>query len=112
MKHRIPTKVFKAMLKIESNFNLNKVNKKTKDYGIAQINIRNIKHFKLNKLRLTTDLDYSLDNGAKIASYFFKRYNGTLGYKWVAKYNCGTKIKCENTKASKKYLVKVYAAMN
>jgi hypothetical protein len=90
---------------------LNRVNKKTKDYGIAQINIRNIKHYKMNKNRLLTDLQYSIDNGVLIMAYFKNRYEKTLGKKWIAKYNCGTRVGCENWKSSKLYLAKITRSM-
>jgi hypothetical protein len=107
IKHNVPKKLIKAILKHESNLTLNSINKKTKDYGIAQINIRNIKSYKLNKNKLLTNLKYSVDKGVFIMAYFKNRYENELGDKWIAKYNCGTREGCENWKSSKIYMAKI-----
>jgi soluble lytic murein transglycosylase-like protein len=110
-KYNIDPKIVNAFFFVESKHNVAAANKRTRDYGIAQINIRNIKRLGLNKERLLRDPYYSIEQGIKIIVYFKNRYEAKLGYTWVAKYNCGVKPGCEKTKKSKKYIKKLYASL-
>jgi hypothetical protein len=58
------------------------------DFGIAQIHYKNLSRFKLDRNMLTSDLDYSVEAGARIlADYakFQKREPKT----WFCRYNQG-----------------------
>jgi hypothetical protein len=67
----------------------NKANCRFRDLGIAQINRTNLPRFKLNKSRLLSDLEYSVDAGALIlASY--RRFERREPKTWICRYNTGT----------------------
>lgn len=110
-KHKISPKLVNAILFVESNHKINAYNKRSKDYGIAQINIRNIKRLGLNKEKLLTSIEYSVEEGIKIMAWFKEKYEPIIGNKWVAKYNCGVRKGCEKTRKSKKYINKIYAKL-
>lgn len=60
------------------------------DFGIAQIHYKNLSRYNLDRNLLVSDLDYSIDAGAKIlADYtkFQKREPGT----WFCRFNQGLK---------------------
>lgn len=63
-----------AILAQESMYTLNAVNKKSKDYGIAQINHKTIESFGFDKKRLLTDLEYSVKAGAIVLADFKRMY--------------------------------------
>lgn len=63
-----------AILAQESMYRLDAVNKRSKDYGIAQINHRTIKNFGFDKKLLLTNLEYSVKAGAIVLADFKKRY--------------------------------------
>lgn len=60
------------------------------DVGIAQINHTNVLKYGLELERLRNDLEYSLDAGAKILSWFNKRYSKKEPKTWYCRYNTGT----------------------
>lgn len=60
------------------------------DLGISQIHYLNVKRFKLDKHRLMTDLDYSVDSGAMILAEY-SRYQKEEPKTWYSRYNCGTR---------------------
>jgi hypothetical protein len=80
--------LYSAILMQESSYRLNIVNKQ--DYGIAQINIVNIRGYKFNKCRLLTDLEYSVDSGARVLSWFKTRFQKKEPRIWWCRYNIGT----------------------
>lgn len=88
--HGIDPVLFKAILTQESQLKVGAVNRRTQDYGIGQINIRNIHSLKLNKHRLLTDAHYSVEQSAKILSYFHTRYSAS-GASWFCRYNVGNR---------------------
>ncbi len=92
--YQIPSEAMVKLAYIESGFKLNAVNKRTLDYGVFQINIRNIKYYNLKKHDLLIDTDYSVRAGAMVFSYFYHRY-GNLK-EAVKRYNCGVKKSCVN----------------
>ncbi len=59
------------------------------DFGIAQIHYKNLSRFHLDKVKLTTDLDYSVDAGAMILAQY-KHYQKREPDMWWTRYNCGT----------------------
>jgi hypothetical protein len=89
-KHGVPVEVLVALLHVESGFRLGAVNSKTNDFGIAQVNEFNIKAFGINKKLLLTDLEYSIDKGAMILSWFHRTYSKRESM-WYARYNVGTR---------------------
>ncbi len=90
--YNVPSESLVKLAYIESKFKLNAINKITKDFGIMQINIRNIKAYNLDKSRLLNDADYSVESGAKVFAYFYHRYASTE--EAIRRYNCGVKKAC------------------
>ena len=75
-----------AILAQESMYTLNAINKKSADYGIAQINHRTIERYGFDKKRLLTDLEYSVKAGAIVLSDF-KRMYGKKEKTYWSRYN-------------------------
>lgn len=88
----------------ESKYKLNMVNKRTLDYGISQINHNTARKFHLNKNKLLTDIDYSVEAGAIILADFKKRFS-KREQDWWSRYNTS------NPKLRKKYKNKVLRYM-
>jgi len=109
-KNNIPCNIFKAILAVESRYELSAYNKKTKDYGIGQINEKTIEAMSLDKVKLMTDLDYSIRKSAKILAYFHKRFAHKEQY-WYVRYNVGTAKNAINYKAAKQYKKKVQSKL-
>lgn len=59
------------------------------DFGISQVHFKNIERFHLDKDRLLTDLEYSVDAGAMIMSQYTK-YRVQEPETWTCRYNVGT----------------------
>jgi soluble lytic murein transglycosylase-like protein len=92
-KYNISPSIYAAILMQESSYRLNaKACQKSCDWGIAQINDINVKYYKLDKNRLLNDLDYSLEKGAMVLSWFSKTYSKKEKL-WYLRYNCGTRKK-------------------
>lgn len=106
----IPCPILKAVLFVESEYLVGAVNNRTKDYGIGQINEKNIRKLKLDKYRLLTDVEYSVYEAAKILKYFQKRYSKTE-YCWFARYNVGTRPSMAESRLTAKYCQKVLSAI-
>jgi soluble lytic murein transglycosylase-like protein len=103
----VPVNYMTAILSVESDYRLYAVNGASNDYGISQINEWNVKAYKMSKQRLLTDLDYSVEMGAKIFRYFVKRYRRQGIERAVMGYNCGTSPKCVKIRRVQSYLRKV-----
>ena len=56
-----------------------------------QVNERNVKHYGLDKDRLVSDIQYSIDAGAMIFKWFYLNYPLDEA---ISRYNCGTKNTC------------------
>lgn len=67
------------------------------DIGIAQINVKTIKAYKFDIGRLMNDLEYSVDAGANVLSWFRKVYSKKEPLMWYSRYNCGTKRNVNRT---------------
>lgn len=80
-----------AIAAVESGYFVGAINSRTADYGIMQVNAHNIKALKLNKKRLLTDIQYSMDSGAKILAWFKKKYAKKELKTWFCRYNWGTR---------------------
>lgn len=103
-RYKVPANVLAAIAMQESSYILGAINKHSNDYGMFQINKFNIDAYGLSKERLLTDLEYSIDKGAFIFSWFYKRYKLTDA---VKRYNCGTRKSCVNWKGPNYYLLRV-----
>lgn len=103
-KYNVPPKVYTAMLMQESAYRLNAVSKACgvldldkyeeacvySDFGMSQINYKTAKKYKMNLTELLTDLEYSINAGAEILSWFHKTYAKREPQMWFTRYNCGT----------------------
>jgi hypothetical protein len=103
-KYKVPPRIFTAILMQESAYRLRATNKTCglrnlasagescviTDIGISQIHYLNVKRFNLDKQRLTTDLEYSVDSGAMILAQY-SRYQKREPKTWYSRYNCGTR---------------------
>lgn len=88
-KYKVPANVLAGIMMVESNYQLNVVNAKSNDYGILQINQYHINNgSKFDKVRLLTDLEYSIEAGFIVFKWFYKTYP-TLE-EAVKRYNVGT----------------------
>jgi soluble lytic murein transglycosylase-like protein len=104
--------LFSSIIMQESTYNLKAIKKtcgyKDKketcldtDFGISQIHYKTALSYKFDIDRLTRDLDYSVESGFIVLSYFKKKYEKTEK-NWYCRYNVGTakkekiKEKCLN----------------
>jgi hypothetical protein len=71
---------------------IGRMNPKTLDYGLMQINERTLASLKLNKKRLMTDELYSLQAGCKILSANKARFEKAFP-QWIGLYRSGTAVK-------------------
>lgn len=111
-KYNLPPNLLAAVAMVESRYYVGAVNKKSNDFGIMQVNQYNIDAMGLSKKRLLTDIEYSIDSGARILAYFAKRYYVQEGRDWVCRYNIGTRKKTSALEAiCKRYNKKVRRAM-
>ncbi len=60
------------------------------DFGISQIYYKTAQRFKIDITRLTTDLEYSVEAGARVLHDFMERHEAKDNDWWV-RYNCGSK---------------------
>lgn len=95
--HNINAHSFTAILAQESMYKNKVFNKKSKDYGIAQINIHTAKRFGFKPKKLLNNLEYSLKAGAIILADLKKRYGKKEKYYWT-RYNSFRKINREKYK--------------
>lgn len=104
IKFRIPANVFTAILMQESGYNVaakavkcgfvNETSEEKKcvitDFGISQIHHKNISRFKFDRKKLLSNLEYSVDAGAKVLSTY-TRYSHKEPKTWFCRYNTGTR---------------------
>lgn len=62
------------------------------DFGIMQINFRNIEKYKLNVKRLLVDEKYSIQQGVKILCRFKKKYLSFEPNSWYSRYHHSNSI--------------------
>ena len=103
-KYNLSPRLLAAIMGLESNYNLMAYNSKTDDLGLMQINRYNIKAYKFDAKRLMTDIQYSVDAGAKILSWFAKTYRKKEPNIWMSRYNVGTRKSAIHSKTAKHYL--------
>jgi len=104
-KYHVPSRIFTAILMQESGYSLEAkgcykgipdtdrlggVVKVCMDFGISQIYYKTAQSFKFDIDKLTTDLDYSVEAGAKVLADFMNRYEAKDNDWWV-RYNCGSR---------------------
>lgn len=73
-----------------------------RDFGISQIYYKTAESYGIDRDRLLTDLEYSVDSGAKVLSWFHKTYSHKE-HDWYTRYNCGTapttnRVTCQDYK--------------
>lgn len=102
--YNIPPNIVVGMMKAESDYVVGAINKRTKDYGILQVNKLHVRKDDLSIKKLTTDVDYSIYHGMRVFNWFHKRYPLKEA---IARYNCGLRKNCPNWSVVKKYVDKV-----
>lgn len=120
-KYDIPADIYTAILMQESSYNIKAKNcvqgfaedqsdliKVCVDFGISQVNIHNIQAYELDYNRLLTDLEYSVEAGAMILSWFAKTYKEKEPESWYCRYNTGTGKK-EQIREACNYYVQLVA---
>lgn len=110
LKYKIPANIYTAILMQESTYKLEAkkcqkgiLTKEGKsfykntpkavvcsDFGISQIHYKTVDRYRFDVDKLLTDLEYSVNSGAKVLSWFFKKY-AHKDINWFSRYNCGTK---------------------
>lgn len=88
-KYNIPKRLFTAMLMQESGYKLKAKNCDSgtcTDFGVSQIHISSVRRYKLSVQKLTTDLEYSIEAGAKILHDFQEMYGKKEREYWT-RYN-------------------------
>lgn len=60
-----------------------------RDFGISQIYYKTAESYNFDIDRLTSDLEYSVNAGAIVLSWFYKTYS-RKDINWWTRYNCGT----------------------
>ena len=111
-KYNLDPILFSAIIATESNYRVDAVNERTKDYGLTQISIGNVKAYKLSIKKLLTDVNYGLDAGAKILSWFKVKYAIKEPKFWFCRYNVGTRsLKGNLGKICKRYALKVWSKL-
>lgn len=119
-KREIPAHIYTAILMQESGYSLDAVgircgySKKyprevtcvETDFGISQIHYKTVERENFDVDRLTTDLEYSVDAGAKVLQWFYKVYAHREKDWWV-RFNIGTRSRKSTKVAWEQYHSKV-----
>lgn len=117
--YRIPKRIFTAILMAESGYILSRTNCRKgltnnldnviievcTDYGISQIHYESVISYGFDKELLLSDLNYSVEAGAKILSYFHRRFGHESD--WWVRYNIGTRNKKKLRRAVNQYKTSV-----
>lgn len=88
-KYGLEPKMLIALVELESSGNQYAYNKKTKDYGLLQVNQIHLGKGE-NPLCLMRDARLNLERGTKILVYMQKRY-ASRERDWMCRYNLGTR---------------------
>lgn len=105
--YKLDPKLLAAIFMQESRYDLKAVNQKSKDFGIAQINHKNIERMGLDRQRLMTDVDYSVKVGAKILASYKKTFHKREPSSWYCRYNIGFQETEEAMEKCETYKLKV-----
>lgn len=89
--YKIEPALFHAIISVESQWNMNAYNARSKDIGLAQINERSARLHSFDLQRLKTDPWYNLRAGAYILADFKKRYGKREPNNWFVRYNLGAR---------------------
>lgn len=91
--YEIDYKIILAIFKVESNFNYKAINYASADFGIGQINLTNIKYYKIDLGLLLTNIDYAIKQTFIMLGVTKKSYKKKDGDKlpWFARYHSYTK---------------------
>jgi len=76
------------------------------DFGISQQHYLTIKRMNFDIDLLLNDLVYSTMAGAKVLSYFYKRYASSEP-NWFVRYNVGTRKSAIRSSAAREYCIKL-----
>ena len=98
----ISTNLVLSIIKVESDFKVNAYNKRSRDFGLMQINQWHVKKQKLSIYRLITDVDYNIKYGCEILGWFVDKYS-YLG-EAIGRYNCGVKPSCIQYQMNRRYV--------
>lgn len=90
-RHGLSPQLLTAIGGAESSYYVGAINKRTADYGIMQVNAYNIKKMKLSKKKLLTNIEYSVEQGARILAWFKRKYAKAEPKTWYCRYNVGTR---------------------
>lgn len=112
-RHGIEPSLYLAIVKVESNFQVDAYNLKTADYGLSQVNRKTAKRYRLDLVRLLKDPAYNANAGALILADFKRMYKHKEPKTWMCRYNVGSGA-MSGTKAEKciVYLNKVFKHYN
>ena len=94
-----------AIIKTESDFVNGAVNRRSKDFGLMQVNEYHIKISRLDRVRLTWDVDYNVMHGCRILGWFLSTYPKRS--EAIGRYNCGTRVQCVRLRQVKRYVRRV-----
>lgn len=72
------------------NMDLKSLKSVCTDFGIGQIHINTAISYNFNVEKLITNEEYSINAGALVLSWFYKKYS-SKDPSWYTRYNCGTK---------------------
>lgn len=108
-KYGLDKQLLRSIASVESQNGLHRLNKRTIDYGVLQINYITAWRYKLNSARLYNDDAYSAEAGARILKDFHKRFGAQPT--WPCRWNIGTGSLASpaRNKACEKYLLKLKA---
>jgi hypothetical protein len=74
------------------------------DVGISQINYKTIQSYDFTVYQLLNDLEYAVNAGAEVLSWFKKKYSRKEPKNWYCRYNVGTAKYSKIKKSCLKYV--------
>lgn len=86
--YKLEREVFSCVLFVESSYRMNVISD-TDDYGIGQINLKTIRGYNFDRLRLLTDVGYSVRAAAEVLSDFRRYFKQQEVNDWPGRYNIG-----------------------
>lgn len=94
-----------AIIKTESDFVNGALNKRSKDFGLMQVNDYHVQVSNLDRSRLRWDVEYNVAQGCRILSWFLRTYK--IRKEAIARYNCGTRLQCVKLRQVRRYVRRV-----
>ena len=85
-KYGINPNLYAAILMQESGYDPKAVNVKSQDFGLSQINKNTVTAFRFSKVKLMTDIHYSIEAGAIVLHDIKLRYGKREPHYWT-RYN-------------------------